>query len=559
MTHPERITLPPGLEPYWPRDEDLVKGTEGIYRTPINGVLFLANRVFEDPRGSFLMSARTTQLEKALGREVNIVQTNLSYSREGVIRGIHAELQDKIVTVAAGLGLAVLVDLRKDSPSYCQKVAILLGDGVDYGLSQKTRGSIFIDGSGIGNSFMALKAGTSEGFMVYSYGVSEPYEKLCPGEQLPVYFNDPTLEIPWPTSYKAEQLVQLGLISKRDLPIEEGGTALNLKRFEELRRLVQLKNYFHKHPIILVGGTGTVGKGIEGKIANVLGKKAVITASRNSAEMTVDVLDQKSIATMMLSNPGIIFNLAASTNVNRYERDTDYREMAKKVSLDGMRNLLAEAGNTPIALISTDFVFSGDLGRPAKEEDLPDPKSSYGQIKRDAEKILLSSNGNFVIRISYPWYPVSEHLKDPQLIDSLWWMLTTIIKGQEVPAFDNVKGSWTDMNFWGEQLLPLTTKASINNIRIIHAGGEETSPYEIAKTIKELIEPWAQKRGIVLGEVKPVCFQAEEGKTAPRPNHSLNVDLARKLGFQQPDILQTIRNKQWLTEEVFEKICQLLA
>ncbi len=555
---------------YWPKPELLVEGTEGIYRTPIEGVYFLARRVFEDDRGSFSMWMEDRELTKALGRHVEMSQLNVSKSREGVIRGIHAELEDKVVSVLGGQGLSVLVDLREDSPTYGESVKVLLGDGVDYGLDQKMAGSVFVLGEGIGNSFMALEGITQadgEKFMVYGYGVSRSFKDLNKEEQQPLYIFDETAGIDWPTKLTPNEMVEAGLISKRDLLVADGGTALGFEELKLLRRKMRgievverakTKEYWKEHPVILLGGTGTVGKGIKEGLIGELGEGTVIAAAR-SGEIKVDILDEESLVEMMKRNPGIIFNLVAMTDVNRHERDIDYALLAEQMSIDGLRKLLEVSGDVPVVQISTDFVFNGKIGRTSKETDDPDPESVYGQKKLDAERILINSdNKGLVARISYPWYSVTEHLKDDQIKDSLWWMLTTMLKGQDVPAYDNIRGNWTAMDYWGKQLLPLVETALEKGIKIIHVGGDEASPYQVAVAIREVLTPWAEKRGLKMGEVKEVEFKAEEGKTAPRPEHGMDVSLAKGLGFDQSNVLQMIKSGQWINEEEFEAVCKQL-
>lgn len=224
---------------YYPSEQDLIEGTETIYQTPIDGLYFIGERVFEDSRGSFSMWGKKSEIETAVGRPFEVAQTNLSKSKPGVIRGIHAEYEDKLISVSAGTALASIVDCRPDSQTVGSVVQILLGDDVDYRLPVPTRGSLFIKGKGIGNSFIALRGpdGESPNSMVsYVYAVSREYQDLSSEEQKPLYMFDPTIGIKWPTNLSIGEMLSLGLISQRDLLQKDGGQALTFEEFLELRR-----------------------------------------------------------------------------------------------------------------------------------------------------------------------------------------------------------------------------------------------------------------------------------------------------------------------------------
>lgn len=86
------------------------------------GVVVLEPRVFRDDRGFFLETHNQGKLD-ALGFGPRFVQDNHSKSKQGTLRGLHAQLhrpQGKLVRVTAGSVFDVAVDLRVDSPTYRQ-------------------------------------------------------------------------------------------------------------------------------------------------------------------------------------------------------------------------------------------------------------------------------------------------------------------------------------------------------------------------------------------------------------------------------------------------------
>lgn len=125
-----------------------------------------------------------------------VVQANTSLSAKGVIRGIHysdiKNGQSKIVTCTSGSGLDVIVDLRADSRTFGQSVAVELfaGSGI----------SIFIS-SGLGHGFQAFEDKTALTYLLN--------KKFDPNAEFAINPLDAHLAIAW------RDLPQI--ISDRDL------------------------------------------------------------------------------------------------------------------------------------------------------------------------------------------------------------------------------------------------------------------------------------------------------------------------------------------------------
>ena len=100
-----------------------------VIQTGIDGVLIIEPRVFEDARGYFFESFSQREFDEKVGRIV-FVQDNESRSSYGVMRGLHFQrppfTQSKLVRCVRGAVLDVAVDIRKDSPTYGQHVAVEL-------------------------------------------------------------------------------------------------------------------------------------------------------------------------------------------------------------------------------------------------------------------------------------------------------------------------------------------------------------------------------------------------------------------------------------------------
>ena len=102
-----------------------------VIATKIPGLFILEPRVFTDARGYFFESFSKREFTKEIG-EIEFVQDNESCSSKGVIRGLHFQKppysQAKLVRCVVGKVRDVAVDLRKDSPTYGQHVALDLSD-----------------------------------------------------------------------------------------------------------------------------------------------------------------------------------------------------------------------------------------------------------------------------------------------------------------------------------------------------------------------------------------------------------------------------------------------
>lgn len=142
---------------------------------------------FGDPRGLFLESFRGDLLAEHVGHRLDVVQTNLSVSASGVLRGVHfADVppsQAKYVTCVAGAVLDVVVDIRVGSPTFGRWDAVLLDDA--------DRRAVYV-AEGLGHAFLSLADGSA-----VMYLCSAPY---APGREHGITPLDPELGIDWPAT-----------------------------------------------------------------------------------------------------------------------------------------------------------------------------------------------------------------------------------------------------------------------------------------------------------------------------------------------------------------------
>lgn len=106
-----------------------------ILKTKLDGVVIIEPKIFRDSRGYFFESFSQREFEEKICK-INFVQDNESMSSYGVMRGLHFQrppfTQAKLVRCVKGAVLDVAVDIRKDSPTYGQHVAVELSEDNHY-------------------------------------------------------------------------------------------------------------------------------------------------------------------------------------------------------------------------------------------------------------------------------------------------------------------------------------------------------------------------------------------------------------------------------------------
>ena len=100
-----------------------------VTRTAIPDVMLIEPRVFGDARGFFYESFNERAFAEATGVQTTFVQDNHSKSVQGVLRGLHYQIQQpqgKLVRVVVGEVFDVAVDLRRSSPTFGKWVSAVL-------------------------------------------------------------------------------------------------------------------------------------------------------------------------------------------------------------------------------------------------------------------------------------------------------------------------------------------------------------------------------------------------------------------------------------------------
>jgi dTDP-4-dehydrorhamnose 3,5-epimerase len=176
-----------------------------VTRTPVSGVLLIEPVLFRDSRGYFMESWNRERYREA-GLPDDFVQDNVSFSRCGVLRGLHFQQphpQGKLLCVLHGAVFDVAVDVRVGSPTF--------GSWTGYVLSEENSRQLFVP-PGLAHGFVV----TSDTALL-SYKCTEYYH---PSTETTLLWNDPDLGVAWPVETPKLSAKDQAGIRLRDIPEE---------------------------------------------------------------------------------------------------------------------------------------------------------------------------------------------------------------------------------------------------------------------------------------------------------------------------------------------------
>lgn len=153
-------------------------------KTAFRDLIICRPKLLADTRGYFYESFHLKSFEEFAGFAPFFVQDNQSRSSFGVLRGLHFQTgeyaQAKLVRVLEGEVLDVVVDLRKDEPTYGQSFSIQL--------TAQNRTQLFVP-KGMAHGFITLSENAT-----FTYKCDTYYNKE---NELGIAYNDTSLEIDW--------------------------------------------------------------------------------------------------------------------------------------------------------------------------------------------------------------------------------------------------------------------------------------------------------------------------------------------------------------------------
>ena len=159
-----------------------------LVKTKLKDLIILKTKIYKDRRGFF------KEVEKSKISKKKFIFDCLSYSKKNTLRGLHLQKknpQAKLITVAYGKILDVVVDLRKNSKTYGKHFSIKISQNSDF--------SLYIP-EGFAHGFMCL----SKTCIIY-YKCTNYRDKKS---EVTVKWNDENLKIKWP--------IKRPILSKKD-------------------------------------------------------------------------------------------------------------------------------------------------------------------------------------------------------------------------------------------------------------------------------------------------------------------------------------------------------
>jgi dTDP-4-dehydrorhamnose 3,5-epimerase len=160
-----------------------------FHKTTLRGAAIIDIEKFEDERGFFARTWCRREFE-AQGLNADLVQCNISFNtKEGTLRGMHYQIKPreeaKLVRCTRGSLCDVIVDLRRDSPTFKEYLSVIL--------TADNRKMLYVP-EGFAHGFLTLEANTEA-----HYQMSEFYAPDLAGG---FRWNDPAFGIAWPGEAK---------------------------------------------------------------------------------------------------------------------------------------------------------------------------------------------------------------------------------------------------------------------------------------------------------------------------------------------------------------------
>lgn len=155
-----------------------------VIKTKLKDCVVIEPTVYGDERGFFLETFQSERYADLAGINLPFVQDNHSRSSKGVLRGLHFQKtkpQGKLVRVVKGEVYDVAVDIRQDSTTFGQWVAIIL--------SENNKKQLWVP-PGFAHGFLVLSE-----IADFEYKCTSFYD---PNDEACILWNDKDIEIEWP-------------------------------------------------------------------------------------------------------------------------------------------------------------------------------------------------------------------------------------------------------------------------------------------------------------------------------------------------------------------------
>jgi dTDP-4-dehydrorhamnose reductase len=260
-----------------------------------------------------------------------------------------------------------------------------------------------------------------------------------------------------------------------------------------------------KPKLLIIGGSGLLGSTLtEYALSDY---EIHVTYNKNPTQNTniksteVELLDDRiKIVDLIKSfRPDVVVHTAAHPSVDVCETNHKIADALHVDITQDITNICTKI-NSKLIYISTDAVFEGQLNKKYTEEDKPNPVNYYGKTKLEAEKIILNTPNNVILRtaVVYGWNKRSRFTN---------WILETLKEKKYVDPFSDQYNTPTLVDDLAKSILKII-RLKISGL--YHATGKTCiNRYEFALEL-------ADKFGYDKNLIKPVT-SLQKKQDAPRP------------------------------------------
>ncbi len=184
-----------------------------------------------------------------------------------------------------------------------------------------------------------------------------------------------------------------------------------------------------RRKLLVLGARGRLGAALAREYAR---GSEVVSCGRQEA----DLANPKGAAAVVrATEPDVLINCAAMTNVDACESERDLAETVNSAAPAAIARACTEVGARMIH-ISTDYVFSGAANAPYAEDAIAEPLSWYGKTKREGELGVLEAGANHAaVRVAWVFGPDRDSFIDKAL--------QLALRGEPVRAVADKSGSPT--------------------------------------------------------------------------------------------------------------------
>lgn len=364
-----------------------------VLQLPIEDAFLLVYDRHADHRGYFTELYNELEFPAAVRGSIagDWKQVSVSQSEHAkTIRGLHMSPYNKLCAILSGAIFDVIVDMRKDSPTYLRWCGTYL--------SEANRRQIHIPSHCL-HGFITLEMGTR---MLYLQGgtFSTRQESDCNAF-------DPLLDIRWPLLSAGAEDVAI-IMSEKD----------RLAPFVcDASRRPELAGSAPRKRVLIIGASGQVGAALveeyshHGYLAygthnNYAVHHGLPTIPFDLEAAARDNEVARELLAMM--SPCVVIISSALTHADEVEEVCP--EHLRAVNVDGPRSVVMAAAEMGIKVVvySSEYVWDG-LAGPYSEEDPVNPLNKYGCSKVEMEAAVVAADPNaLVLRTTVVYGPEKQ-------------------------------------------------------------------------------------------------------------------------------------------------------